>query len=187
MDGSGDKRERELVSPRLRISRVVVGVVTSLVLCSVLQFVPHGRAMPSGGHFHVFKTDPKTKPDIKLGVTVYSRRLGWPLRSGSVVYGEWVKTENGVAVPFEGEDAEEYMASQSHALPPGVRTRAWDTSDTVLNFLICLVIGVGSPMGLFYLRNRRIRRLILENRCLGCGYHLEGLTERRCPECGRAF
>jgi hypothetical protein len=24
-------------------------------------------------------------------------------------------------------------------------------------------------------------------RCYGCGYALDGLTEHRCPECGRAF
>jgi len=34
------------------------------------------------------------------------------------------------------------------------------------------------------LRRRRRRK---RNQCIRCGYSLQGLTERRCPECGRGF
>lgn len=37
-----------------------------------------------------------------------------------------------------------------------------------------------------YLYYRR-RRELLRGNCLACGYDLHGLSEMRCPECGRAF
>jgi hypothetical protein len=37
------------------------------------------------------------------------------------------------------------------------------------------------------LRQRWIRRCQERNVCVVCEYSLEGLTERRCPECGKGF
>ena len=46
------------------------------------------------------------------------------------------------------------------------------------------VIYPSAALAVGPLRRRRRRK---RNQCVQCGYNLRGLTERRCPECGRAF
>jgi len=48
--------------------------------------------------------------------------------------------------------------------------------------LLLVVPFVAVLRGPFARRRRRKR-----GRCVGCGYDLTGLTEPRCPECGRSF
>ncbi len=90
-------------------------------------------------------------------------------------------------MPFAGAEVDEFVASTPEFVPPGRVERHWTAPRIAINLFLCLCIGVGTPMGLTYLRERKKQRLILENRCLECGYHLQGLTVRRCPECGSSF
>jgi hypothetical protein len=57
--------------------------------------------------------------------------------------------------------------------------------------VIMAAVGAGLPLIAFRWRVRRVLRQHLDTQsgliCRDCGYNLTGLTEPRCPECGRPF
>lgn len=53
-------------------------------------------------------------------------------------------------------------------------------------FGIILLLGIGSRL-IAHVRHLRIDRSKPPNKCVKCGYLLYGLTEPRCPECGKPF
>jgi hypothetical protein len=76
-------------------------------------------------------------------------------------------------VRFGGFSAKHTVVGTTYA--QGVGIPFWAPS--ILLGIYPAIMLVRSP-----LRRRRRRR---ENRCLRCGYPLQGLPEPRCPECGR--
>ncbi len=67
--------------------------------------------------------------------------------------------------------------SISHVLARGVGVQWWALFPLLM--ILPIIAYIRGPM-----RRRRRRRLGL---CIACGYSLVGLTEPRCPECGRGF
>jgi hypothetical protein len=60
--------------------------------------------------------------------------------------------------------------------------------------IITFILLIITAYVFLYVEGRRVRsslRKLLNSRgipvCLGCGYDLRGLSEHRCPECGRPF
>ena len=98
-----------------------------------------------------------------------------------------------IAIMIAGSAAVIYVADYliqglSHWMPMSeqLTSVAEITGATLLGLAIVVAV-------LFILRHRAVR-LLREHMaklgipiCLGCGYNLCGLTQPRCPECGRAF
>jgi hypothetical protein len=75
----------------------------------------------------------------------------------------------------------------SHAIvisgPPHLLMGLWTMASTLLGTYV-LAWALGPAMVLWFWSHARKR---MAGRCPACGYDLHGLSERRCPECGRAF
>ncbi len=185
-------KEADMLDRRTRVKhygrRLVLPCVLATVVCitgaGVLQWLPHGIPRNLGGHMQ-----PILSSGQKAEVRILMRRqnVGWPWISGHTEFAEWSKLLAGQQVELIDEDVSALKASSKWQLGPGEVTRSWDLASVALNIAFCstwpAVLCLAAALR-FRIRSNYRKRT---NRCLTCGYLLEGLVSRRCPECGTVF
>lgn len=116
------------------------------------------------------------------GILVFALAIGvlcFPLRTYRIVFSTSAFAVLGCIGGWIPQFVGFVYRGQIHWKP--VILGMWIAAMIVLWLVMALLVS-----GIVFLRNR-YRPVYLAGHCTKCGYNLHGLTEPRCPECGKTF